>query len=256
MHIRSICAVLLALAVGAPATAQSIIEERPAQSPSMLLFPVDEVAPAGSLEMLLVRPKNGVSAVGAGGSFGLLSRVRLVAQAAVGRPDPDADALQRQRRGWYVGASVLGVWTLAGDARTGLDLVVGVQADHATANSATRTSAPSGLTARATQSISGVDLQPFVGGGVALRNDNRAAHRQWNVADVEDAASTAGWFAHAGVRVASGRFWVQSSMTWSKVFGDGGFPPVAVTDATGSIRTVPPAIEHTPLLTLRAGFSP
>jgi hypothetical protein len=81
MHIRSICAVLLALAVGAPATAQSIIEERPAQSPSMLLFPVDEVAPAGSLEMLLVRPKNGVSAVGAGGSFGLLSRVRLVAQA-------------------------------------------------------------------------------------------------------------------------------------------------------------------------------
>lgn len=256
MSIRTAFAVLLLLGVAVPAAGQSIVEREAAQSPSMLLFPVDEVAPAGSLEMLMVRPKNGASAVGAGGSFGLLSRVRLVAQAAVGRPDPGVEDLRQQERGWYLGASLLGVWTLAGDARTGLDLVVGVQVDHATGSSATRTSAPSGLTARLTQTVGSVDLQPFVGGGVALRNDNSAAHRQWNSLDVDDAMSTAGWFAHTGVRVGSGRFWVQPSMTWSKVFGDGGFPPVLVEEASGSTRSASPTIEHAPLLTLRAGFSP
>ena len=99
-----------------------------------------------------------------------------------------AEDLRQRTRGWYVGASLLGVWTLAGDARTGLDLAVGVQVDHATGSSATRTSAPAGLTARMTQTLGTVDLQPFVGGGVALRNDNTAAYRQWNSPAAEDAA--------------------------------------------------------------------
>src|SRR5690606_41551972 len=120
MHIRSICAVLLALAVGAPATAQSIIEERPAQSPSMLLFPVDEVAPAGSLEMLLVRPKNGVSAVGAGASCGLLSRGPLVAQAAAGRPDPHAGAREEAWPWWLGGGAAARRPPPAGEGSPGL----------------------------------------------------------------------------------------------------------------------------------------
>ncbi len=255
MSVRLIPLVLLLLLAG-PASAQSLVEAGPAQSPSMLLFPVDEVAPAGSVEMMVVRPKGGSSAVGAGVTFGLLSRVRLVAQAAVGRPAPGAEDLRQGTSGWYLGASALGVWTLAGDTRTGLDLVVGVQVDHATGSSATRTSAPAGLTARLTQTLGTVDLQPFIGGGVALRNDNSAAYRQWNVPTSEDATSTAGWFAHTGVRVASGRFWVQPSMTWSKLFGDGGFPPVLVAEAGGSLASTSPAIERAPLLTLRAGFSP
>lgn len=255
MSVRLFTVVLLLLMAG-PAAAQTLVEEGPAQSPSMLLFPVDEVAPAGSVEMMVVRPKGGASAVGAGATFGLLSRVRLVAQAAVGRPSPGPEDLRQGTPGWYFGASALGVWALAGDARTGLDLAVGVQVDHATGSNATRTSAPAGLTVRLTQTLGSVDMQPFIGGGVALRNDNSAAYRQWNMTTSEDAGSTAGWFAHAGMRIGSGRFWVQPSMTWSKMFGDGGFPPVLVEEATGSLSSVPPAIERAPLLTLRAGFSP
>lgn len=257
MSIRSLSATLLLFALATPALAQAPLPEtRPEQSPSMLLFPVDEVAPAGSVAMLVLRPKDGASSVGAGASFGLLSRVRLVAHAGVGRPDPVPEDLGNRTRGWYLGGSVLGVWTLAGDARTGLDLVVGVQVDHETGTDATRTSAPSGLTARLTQTIGTVELQPFIGGGVALRSDNDEAYQQWNPPGSDDGGSTAGWFAHAGVRVGSGRFWVQPSMTWSKVFGDGGFPPVLVTDATGALSSSTPSIERAPLLTLRAGFTP
>ncbi len=244
---------LLLLAVAAPLQAQSRASE---QSPQMLLFPVDEVAPAGSFEMLMTRPKEGTAAVGAGASFGLLPRVRVVAQVAVGRPDPSAEDLQQRDGGWYAGAGVLGVWTLAGDARTGLDLGVGVQVDHGNVEGATRTSAPAGLTARLTHAVGSVELQPFVGGGVALRRDNREAYRAWNSPAASDGAATAGWYAHGGVRVGSGRFWVQPSMTWSKVFGDGGFPPALVQDGEGLVADAAPSIERAPLLSIRAGFTP
>ena len=48
MSIRSLSVTLLLLAAAAPALAQAPLPKtRPEQSPSMLLFPVDEVAPAG-----------------------------------------------------------------------------------------------------------------------------------------------------------------------------------------------------------------
>lgn len=255
MHIRPLAAILLVMGGAAPAAAQ--VADAPHQSPSMLLFSVDAVAPAGSYEMIVTRPQDGVAAVGAGVSFGLLSRVRVAAQAALGRAAPAVPELgQEGDRGWYAGAGLLGVWTLAGDERTGLDLLVGVQVDHSTIDDATRTSAPAGFTARLAQRVGAVDLQPFVGGGVALRRDNVQAYRAWNSPAATEGAATAGWYAHGGLRVGTDRVWVQPALTWSKVFGDGGFPPTIVQDQTGSVSTAPPPIERTPLLSIRAGFTP
>lgn len=253
MWIRSLPVALLALA--APLSAQVGGETQ--RSPSMLLFPVDAVAPGGSFEMLMSVPAHGVSAVGAGASFGLLPRVRIATQAVVGRAEESLPELgQRAERGWYGGVGALGIWTLAGDARTGLDLAVGVQVDHSSADEATRTSAPAGLTARLAHRIGGVALQPFVGGGVALRRDDRESYRTWNSVTASDGAATAGWYAHGGVRVGTERFWVQPAVTWSKVFGDGGFPPTIVQDLSGNVQSTRPLIERAPLISLRAGFTP
>lgn len=248
--------VVLLLAGVAPVGAQTVEVTTTHRSPSMLLFAVDAVAPAGSYEMIVTRPERGASAVGAGASFGLLPRVRVVGQAALGRTEAGIPEIGGAERGWYAGASALGIWTLAGNARTGLDLAVGVQVDHNTVDNATRTSAPAGLTARLAQRIGAVEVQPFVGGGVALRRDNVEAYRAWNSPVATDGAATAGWYAHAGLRVGTGRFWIQPSMTWSKVFGDGGFPPSIVLDLSGSSSSAAPMIERTPMFSIRAGFTP
>ena len=253
MWIRSLPLALLAIA--APLSAQ--LGGNAQRSPSMLLFPVDAVAPAGSFEMLMSVPSQGVSAVGAGASIALLPRVRIAAQAVVGRAEEALPELgQRAERGWYGGAGALGIWTLAGDHRTGLDLAVGVQVDHSTADAATRTTAPAGLTARLASRIGGVEMQPFVGGGVSLRRDNREAYRAWNSVTALEGAATAGWYAHGGVRFGTQRFWVQPALTWSKVFGDGGFPPAIVHDLSGNALSARPLIERAPLVSLRAGFTP
>lgn len=248
--------VVLLLASVAPVRAQTVESTSTYRSPSMLLFSVDAVAPAGSYEMVVTRPARGASAVGAGASFGLLPRVRVVGQAALGRTEAGVPELGGPERGWYAGASALGIWTLAGNARTGLDLAVGVQVDHNTVDDATRTSAPAGLTVRLAHRIGAVELQPFVGGGVALRRDNVEAYRAWNSPAADEGAATAGWYAHSGLRVGTGRFWVQPSMTWSKVFGDGGFPPSIVQDLSGSFSSAAPEIHHAPMLSIRAGFTP
>ncbi len=254
MRIRLLPFVLL-LASAASANAQ--LADAPHRSPSMLLFPVDAIAPAGSVEMIMTRPAEGTSALGAGVSFGLLSRVRVVVQAAVGRADAGVpDLTGADERGWYAGAGLLGIWTLAGNAATGLDLTVGVQADHSTVDGAMRSSAPAGLTARVATRFGTVGVQPFVGGGVALRRDNREAYRAWNSPVASDGGAAAGWFAHGGVRVGTSEFWVQPSVTWSKVFGDGGFPPSVVQDVSGAFSSAPPLIERTPILSIRAGFTP
>jgi hypothetical protein len=226
------------------------------RSPSMLILPVDAVAPAGSLEMIVTRPEGGTSAVGAAVSFGLLHRVRVVAQAALGRAGAGVPELADTERGWYAGAGVLGIWTLAGDAMTGLDLTVGVQLDRASVDDATRSSAPAGLTARYATRIGAIELQPYAGGGVALRRDNAAAYRAWNSPISAEGGASAGWFAHGGLRIGTHAFWVQPSVTWSKVFGDGGFPPSVVQDGSGAFSSAPPLIERTPILSIRAGFVP
>ena len=255
MNRPSFFVALVLLAAAGPLHAQQRdIQQR---SPSMLLFSVDAVAPGGSYEMLMLLRDRGGSAFGAGASFGLLPRVRIATQLAARRTQGERPGIgERADNGWYAGASLLGLWTLAGDEHTGLDLAAGVQVDHNTLEDATRSSAPVGMTARLARRIGGVNMQPFVGGGIAMRRDNVHALREWSSPAAVDGSSNIGWYAHVGARVGTGRFWVQPAMTWSRVLGDDAFPSTIVQDGSGNFASVSTVISTAPLFSIKAGFTP
>ena len=253
MHHRRIVFVLALLSVAAPVRAQEgDVRHR---SPSMVLFSVDAVAPGGSYEMLMLVRDRGGSTFGAGAAVGLLPRVRVAAQLAVRRTSEPV-GLGRDVSGWYAGASLLGLWTLAGNPATGLDLLAGVQFDHSSHDDASRTSAPVGLTARVGREIGGINMQPFAGGGVALRRDNVHALREWSSPTAADGTANIGWFAHIGARIGTGRFWVQPAMTWSRVLDHDAFPASVVRDDSGDFASAAPLVTAAPLFSIKAGFTP